>query len=78
MEINEITLAHDDHTEQQAAAVVVEVLPADMLDGVVVTAAANVDGPRVFALVAYPAADVAALNVSSLGSAVRNALLSVS
>ena len=49
------------------------------LDGAVEVGAVEIDGVNhACAVVVFPAADVAALNVSSLGSAVRNALLSVS
>ncbi len=49
------------------------------LDGSVAVGAVEVEGVNhACVVVVYPVDDVAALNVSSLGSAVRNALLSVS
>ena len=49
------------------------------LDGSAAVGAVEIEGVNhACVVVVYPVADVAALNVSSLGSAVRSALLSVS
>ena len=77
MEISAITIMHDDGSEEPAASIAIDAAASSSMIGVVAARAADVDGDKAFVVIAYPADEVPGLNTSSLGSAVRNALLSV-
>ena len=77
MEISAITIMHDDGSEEPAASIAIDAAASSSMNGVVAAKGVNVDGDRAIVVIAYPADDVPGLNTSSLGSAVRNALLSV-
>ena len=77
MELTPIDILKDDGTEEAGISISVDAVPVSDLNGVAATGAATLESDVVVAVVAYPASDVSSLNVSSLGSKVRTALLAL-
>ena len=77
MDLIAVDIMDDDGTEEQGAALSADAIRSSDMSGAIPVGKVTADGDRAVVIVAYPAADVATLNTSSLGSAVRNTLLSV-
>ena len=75
-DISAVFIGDEDGPSAPSVSVAVD---TSTLDGAVAVGTVEIEGVNhACVVVVYPSADVAALNVSTLGSAVRTALLSVS
>ena len=78
MDLIAVDIMDDDGAEEQGAALSADAIRASDMSGAIPVGVVSADGDRAVVSVAYPVGDVVGLNVSTLGSAVRTALLSVS